>query len=237
MVEGLQGGNHLAHGSVYLTHEQSRGRGQGSNAWHATPGDNLTLSLYLEPDHLSVERLFALNQFVSLALVQTLRGFLPPHLLPALAVKWPNDLYVGHRKIAGILIQNSLGGNGLQWSVIGIGLNVRESNFPPSLCERATSLRQLTGEAIDPADVLAALFDALADTYSLLEVDRSSELHRRYLAQLYRYGREANYRRTADASTFRGTITGVGPEGFLSIRLPGSRTERFAVREVEFLPD
>lgn len=222
---------------MFLTREQTAGRGQGGNQWYASPGDNLTLSILLRPAHLSVERLFALSECVSLAIVRALRHFLPPHLACLLRVKWPNDVYVGDRKIAGILIQNGLRRDQLLYAVVGIGLNVNERIFPAVLCERATSLYQLLHETTPLEDVSEQLFGELAHSYALTQPGNLSELHAAYREQLYRLGTPVNYERTADGSLFQASIRDVTPSGQLVLVHPDGRQEQFGMREVRFLPE
>ena len=144
-VAAVNGPAPPANGAVFVARSQTAGRGQGANTWHASPGRNISLSVVAYPGHLPLGRLFALNQVVALAVARTLRALLPPELRTGVLVKYPNDVYVNDRKIAGILIQNGLRGSRLAWSVIGIGLNVNENDFPETLRATATSLRQLTG--------------------------------------------------------------------------------------------
>lgn len=232
LLGALEAGEPLAEGSVYLTRSQTAGRGQGSNQWHATPGDNVTLSMVLRPEHLSVDRLFALNALVSLAVSATLHHFLPPHLAGAVRIKWPNDVYVGRSKIAGILIHNALRGMRVQWAVVGVGLNVNETAFPAELDERATSLAQLLHEAISLEDVTHYLFTQLAEYYPLLQPDRLDELHRSYTAQLYLLEELTSFTLRDTNEPFNAYVAGVSVDGKLLLRHPHGQTERYDMRSV-----
>lgn len=132
------------HGSVLVARSQVQGKGQGSNGWFSSAGANLTLSLVLHPEHVPPSRVFALSQFTALAVARTVARHLPSETAARVRVKWPNDIYVGSQKIAGILIHNGLRAGRLHWSVVGIGLNVNETAFPPALRNIATSLALLT---------------------------------------------------------------------------------------------
>lgn len=220
------------HGCVYLTDIQTRGRGQSENQWHASPHANLTLSLLLRPNRLPALRLFRLNQFASLSILDTLRTLLPTRAAD-FSVKWPNDVYAADRKIAGILIQNALRGQWLQWAVIGIGLNVNENDFPPPLRSTATSIYRLAGEMYDLTEVRDHLFTHLALNYELL-TETPNELDRRYHDHLYRLGRPANYRVTATGRRLSGTITGTDAEGRLLIAETNGPRHAFQLREVSF---
>ncbi|MCP9235828.1 biotin--[acetyl-CoA-carboxylase] ligase [Lewinella sp. JB7] len=235
MLQALAAGEGLADGAVFTTDEQFAGRGQGSNFWHATPGDNLTLSVLLRPDHLSVDRLFVLTEFISIAVADTVRRFLPADLGTTVRTKWPNDIYVGDRKIAGILIQNGLRGSTVQWSVAGIGLNVNEMAFPPVLNTTATSLRQLTGGVLDLERVRDTLFSLLREGYSLTLPGRQALLSATYLRGLYRLGQWSRFRNTDTEEDFAGYITGVSREGRLELTLADGLSRAFDLRALRML--
>ncbi|NJB84607.1 BirA family biotin operon repressor/biotin-[acetyl-CoA-carboxylase] ligase [Lewinella marina] len=235
LLQALTDGEALPSGAVYLTDEQTAGRGQGSNGWHATPGDNLTLSVLCRPDHLSVDRVFSLTEAAALAVAATVRRFLAPARRGEVTVKWPNDVYVGDRKVAGILIQNGLRGNQVQWAVVGIGLNVNEVDFPPEIEDNATSLRQLTGGEVEREMALSALFTELTEWFAYLEEGRQAELRRHYLDALYRRGQLRTFRRLPQGEAFPATITGVDPAGRLLLTHADGTTEAFAQRSLQYL--
>ncbi|CAH0999607.1 Bifunctional ligase/repressor BirA [Neolewinella maritima] len=216
------------HGAVYLTHEQTAGRGQGSNHWHSSPGANLTLSVLLRPDHLSVDRLLALTQFIALSVADTVQQHLPGK---AVTVKWPNDVYVGDQKIAGVLLQNGLRGTQLQWAVAGIGLNVNESHFPAPLDRTATSLALQLGTSLSLDTVRDTLFAHLTAWYDVLEAGRYATLYDAYHERLYLREQMAEFEVTATGERLSACIQGVDPDGRL-ILLHGGVKRTFALREV-----
>lgn len=221
-------------GAVYWTEEQSAGRGQGSNRWHTTPSANLTISLVAYPDHLTADRLFALSQLTGLAIAETVKYFVGNKLAPSVKVKWPNDVYVGSQKIAGVLVQNGLRGRNVSWSVIGIGLNVQETNFPPELQTSATSLELLTGQRDERTTVAAYLFHNLSTIYQLTFPEKGNALNDYYLQNLYLKDETAKFRRTTDGSTFTGIIRGIDRNGRLQMDTAAG-VEYFSVGEVKFL--
>lgn len=235
MLEALNAGEKLNDGAVFITDDQSAGRGQGKNHWHATPGDNLTLSILVRPDHLAVDHLFVLNQFVSLALATAIEQLLPARLAATVRIKWPNDIYVGDRKIAGILIQNGLRGSRIQWSVIGIGLNVNENSFPPELAHSATSLRILTGTPVALEPVLQVLFAEFTRLYPLTSGSEQGQLAAAYHANLYRLEEWAVYREVATAREFRGRIAGVTGAGRLRVQLADGTVPSFDLQSLRFV--
>ena len=224
----------LANGAVFRALYQTAGRGQATNTWHSSPGQNLLLSFLLRPDDLAVDRLFELTKWASVAVARTVEAELEGTDAPPVRIKWPNDIYVGDLKIAGILVQNGLRGSRVDWSVIGIGLNVNEVNFPPALKATATSLYLLTGGAHDPDDVAQRLYAEIAAAYSKLAGDDRT-LTRAYLERFYRLEQATNFVETRNGRAFVGTPVGVDRAGELLVRRAGGGVEGFALRSLRWV--
>ncbi|MEO0875802.1 MAG: biotin--[acetyl-CoA-carboxylase] ligase, partial [Bacteroidota bacterium] len=143
-------------GTVISAAYQEAGRGQIGSSWTASAGENLLLSVILYPRWLVAQQQFLLSRAVALAVADTITHYVDGQA----QVKWPNDVYFGDKKLAGILIQNSLSGKYLQWSVVGIGLNVNEAAFPVDL-PKAGSLFLSAGQKFDLAEVQQTLFKRL----------------------------------------------------------------------------
>ena len=222
-------------GAVYRADDQTAGRGQGTNSWHATPGDNLTFSMVVYPDHLAVDRIFALTQLSGLAVAETAAHFLIPKLAATVRLKWPNDVYVGDQKIAGILVQNGLRGSSVSWSVIGIGFNVNETNFPKELENKATSLAQLTGTTFSTDEVLDFLLARLAHNYQLSDPRRLTELGSRYQGLLYRHNLPGRYQEVETGTYFVAVLRGVNDIGQLRLEMAEGGERVFSLREVRFV--
>ena len=235
LLEAIEQDRHLPSGTVYLTDDQTAGRGQAGNAWHSSPGANLTCSILLRPDHLAVSRIYCLTQVTALAVTDALRRLLPPAYHADLKIKWPNDLYTGHRKLGGILIQNGLRGDRVQWSVAGIGLNVNETAFPDPLTASASSLRLLTGKEWDRDLVLQYLLDALSARWAQLQHGEYETLDRAYHRDLYRMDREVWLLRPAAREKFRATVRGVDEAGRLRLEHPDGSREACELRSVRWL--
>ena len=127
--------------SVVSALEQTRGRGQRGNRWSSQPGENLTFSLVVKDFRIKANEQSAISQATALSLVDLLSR----HEIKA-RIKWPNDIYAGDEKICGILIENSLKGSEIDWSIIGIGLNVNQTTFPEDL-PNPTSMKLCTGNS------------------------------------------------------------------------------------------
>lgn len=160
---------------------QTAGRGQQGNGWESEKGKNLLFSTLLRQWDIPLDRLFLLNQAVSLALYQAVLPTLPDDLQPYLAIKWPNDLYFKDRKLAGILIENLWQANRLHRSIAGIGLNVNQTRFLSS-APNPISLCQITGHEIERLTILHHFLLHLKSLRTLLP----DNIHQAYMNALYR---------------------------------------------------
>jgi len=145
------------HGSLFVADEQTAGRGRRGNTWLAAPGESLLFSVLLRPQ-LELAQASALTLAVGLAL----RDAIAPHIEQAVQLKWPNDLYVGGKKLAGVLVESQLQGERLQAVVVGVGLNVATRDFPSEIAARATSLALLGKAELEREPLLLELLDAMA---------------------------------------------------------------------------
>lgn len=198
-------------GALVVAQCQTAGRGQRGNRWLSAPGENLTFSVVLRPGFLAPEEQFYLSKVVCLALLDTFDRY-----GLAAAVKWPNDIYVRGRKAVGILIEHDLCGNSLARSIVGVGINVNQTVFPPEL-PNPTSLALECGSPQDRLEVLAAFYENLAVRYDALGRGDRAGIDRNYLDRLYLLGRESTFT-CPGGKPFRGTITGLRPTGELEVR-------------------
>lgn len=135
----LQTGEKL-HGTAILAFDQTDGHGQYGRIWHTEPGKHLALSIIIEPNNMQPADLPLLVMKTSLALVRALKK-IDNSLHPL--IKWPNDIYIDGKKLAGILIENSISSHKVQHCIIGIGMNVNETSFPDEI-PNGVSLSMLT---------------------------------------------------------------------------------------------
>ncbi|HUR31572.1 MAG TPA: biotin--[acetyl-CoA-carboxylase] ligase [Saprospiraceae bacterium] len=140
----LQAGGQL-HGTSLLAHHQSDGLGQYGRRWHSEAGLHLAMSIILQPADMGVHELPQLSMRTSLAVVRVIHEL---ELSISPFIKWPNDIYAEGKKLAGILIENSLSGSRVQHCIIGLGMNVNETYFPESI-PNAVSLTMLTGKIFE----------------------------------------------------------------------------------------
>lgn len=214
-------------GTVIITSNQTAGRGQRGNTWEARPGENLTLSIIFEPTFLAASSQFALNLAISLGVYEFFREWLDEDLV----IKWPNDLLVSCRKLGGVLIENTLTGYQLSYAVVGIGLNINQTEFQVPM---ATSLRKETGQPY-PFD-LEMLYDRLLvrleTEYQRLRAGQFVELKARYLSRLFRYQEWQPYRR--NGQLFNGRLIDVNDSGQLALET-AQGVAYFGMKEVQFV--
>lgn len=216
----------LESGTVLAAREQTAGRGQRGNTWFSQPGCNLTFSIVLKDLLLPAADAVRLNFAASVAVAQ----FLESRGVRA-QVKWPNDIYVGSRKICGMLIENTLGPGGtLMASVIGIGLNINQKEFPQ--LANATSLALCTGKTFDLEPALSAFLDIFAGWLSKLS---SEELFSVYSSKLFRKGIPARYHDLLSDQEYQGVIEGVEPDGRLHIRNLDGGHYYYRFKEVSYI--
>ncbi|MCE2957810.1 MAG: biotin--[acetyl-CoA-carboxylase] ligase [Bacteroidota bacterium] len=215
----------LPEGTIVITDNQTRGRGQRGNTWEAAPKMNLTFSILLKPTFLLVGEQFAITQAVSLALADYLRqrGAVP------VKIKWPNDLMIGEQKVAGILIENTLAGNSIQQSVVGIGININQQAFE---VPTATSLGLAMGKSFSLPHEWESLVEKLEQRYLQLKNSSKQSLEANYLEQLYRFGQRSLFE--VDGRQVLGTIESVDANGRLLVAIDGE-TRAFALKEIRFL--
>jgi BirA family biotin operon repressor/biotin-[acetyl-CoA-carboxylase] ligase len=215
-------------GDIILAQCQTAGRGQRGHTWESREGENLTFSLLLEPLFLSPSEQFLISECVALGVCDALL-----HYGIEAQIKWTNDIYIGDRKLAGILIEHKLQGSALARTVAGIGLNVNQREFSRDL-SNPISMAQATGREFDREEVLQTVATSLMARYEQLREGGAKELQADYHQRLYRLGQEHCYA-LPDGSRFRGIIRGVEPTGALRIENERGELLSFLFKEVEFV--
>jgi BirA family biotin operon repressor/biotin-[acetyl-CoA-carboxylase] ligase len=217
-------------GTVIYTDNQYAGRGQIGSKWESAVGENIILSVILYPKFLPIQTQFKLNQVVALAVYDLLKAFVFP--VNQLAVKWPNDIYIKDKKIGGILIENKLKGSLLASAIVGVGLNINQSNFSPNL-PNPTSLFLETEKQEDTYAMIGLFCEHLERRYLQLKAGKYKSLDQDYLNVLYGYQEWRTYKVAATLATFKGKIVGISSEGKLQIQTTDELLE-FYFKEVIF---
>ena len=214
---------------LVYTDRQVSGRGQRNNSWESEAGKNILMSVGIVPDFLKADTQFFLSIATSLAVYDFLCEF-TEHI----TIKWPNDIYVKDKKIAGILIENSIKGVNISKSIIGIGININQKKFPEELVN-PVSLSQINGQKYKIDLLLQKIIKKLNNRYKQLAQNKYTELKKDYLTHLYAYGEKRNY--LIDKKELKGVIKGVENNGKLIVEFKNGLIRRFAFKEISFIID
>ena len=209
-------------GVCVVAEYQTAGKGCGSNSWESERGKNLTFSMLIHPEALPANAQFRITEVVSVALCETLESYINNKV----EIKWPNDIYVGDRKICGILIENRLQGSTIKDAIIGIGLNVNQRVFL-SDAPNPVSLYQLTGQETNRDTLLNRFLEAFE------RVSQSNTTCIDYRERLFRKGKEGLYE--DETGRFTARLTDVLSDGRLQLVDSEGQTRIYAFKEVQFI--
>jgi BirA family biotin operon repressor/biotin-[acetyl-CoA-carboxylase] ligase len=219
------------HGDVVVAEYQTAGRGQRGNRWASAAGENLMFSVVLDSSFLRADEQFLLLRVVALALVDTMAAY----GIDA-RIKWTNDIYVGDRKITGVLIDHSTQDGMLKRSGVGVGINVNQRIFDEWLPNPTSMVREMkTSYNLDRHEVLERFVARLTERFEALRAGRREELQNEYHKKIYRLDTPARFA-LPDGAEFTGIIRGVGSGGELLIEDAVSGAQKsFLFREVSFI--
>ncbi len=218
----------IKEGSVIVCGFQENGKGLDHNQWESEAGKNVCLSFCVCPDYIKPEEQFLLNKVVSLAVADLVKELIPRKKV---RIKWPNDVYVGDKKIAGILINNSIQGNKMNSSIVGIGLNVNQQKFL-SEAPNPISLKMLSKKDYDLDWMVSRLCDYINLRFRGLMQNRS-KIDTEYLENLYRFNTYASFKIGAQAVEAK--ITGLDKYGKLCLDSKDGKAFCCDLKEVEFI--
>jgi len=216
-------------GTVVFAHEQFAGKGQRGNTWQSEKGKNLTFSILLFPKHIAADEQFLLNKAIALGIYDFLKNELEEQT--AIKIKWPNDILVDNKKIAGILIENSLRNNTIQSSIVGIGFNLNQvffENIP-----QAISLQQFTKKSYEVMDTLKTLCQFMEYRYLQLKTKYLQKINGDYLEALYRLNESHHF--LFKNEIIKATIRGVSREGKLMLEKSDLKQLECNFKEVSFV--
>lgn len=212
------------HGTVVITENQKKGKGQRGNHWESEPYKNLTFSLLIFPQ-LKIPDQYYLNYYVSVSLLATMKETTNSN---GFFIKWPNDLLFGKNKIAGILIENTLCDSWVESSIIGIGLNVNQTSFT---VQGATSLKLITNQDHDVFKLLERILYQFETNYRLLLEDKQ-QLKQTYMNNLFGFKERLLFR--DKKGLFQGTIVDVDDTGNLLVDRKGN-IKKYDIKAIEFI--
>ena len=210
---------------------QTAGRGQGSNTWESEDGKNLLFSLMVRPHTVPVASQFVLSMTMAVALKEALDGY-----AEGFELKWPNDIYYGDRKLAGMLIEHSLTSTKISQTIIGIGLNVNQQKFI-SDAPNPVSLSQITGREHDLTELLHAICNRIEEytAFDGYDAEAFAALHSRYMEHLYRHDGAMHPFALPGGEQIEASIADVHRDGILTLRHADGTMHDYAFKEVAFV--
>ena len=217
-------------GTVILADEQVAGRGQSGTIWLADANKNLTFSVIFHTSFLRATEQFYLNMAISLGISYAIHSIIQPFNNSAIQIKWPNDIYADNKKIVGILIENTISGMNLKYSIIGIGLNVNQENFPKEI--NATSFKTLLGKEEDKNIILDTVLASIEKYFLLLKERKFDQLKKEYIENLFRYRLISKYKKGEEI--FEGSIFDVDEIGNLILETSAG-IQKFGFKDISFL--
>lgn len=231
LMEMLQQDRNLPQLFAVVARNQTQGRGQRGNSWYTSAGKNLTFSFLIRNGYIAPQDQYAVSELVAYGLLKTIARYLDEDQAYKLKIKWPNDIYYEDKKIAGILIEHSITGEQIDYSVAGIGLNLNEEFFPADI-PNPISLKQITGESYDPDEVLRRLMKRYGFMIEEFLLGNYAEVHREYMRRLYR--RRGLHPFTDVQGHFLASIKDVLPTGQIVLQREDGTESTYAFKEVQF---
>jgi BirA family biotin operon repressor/biotin-[acetyl-CoA-carboxylase] ligase len=224
-IDNIQA-NMAAHGTAYFAHKQTAGKGQRGKQWLTEPSSNIIISCVVDTSFLLLNQQFTFSTCVALAA----RDFLFKYSDDNTSIKWPNDIYWRDRKAAGILIENVVRGQQWLWAVVGIGMNINQTSFSPTL-KNPVSLKQITGKTFDTVSLAKELCSFLETRYQQLKQGEERDILEDYNKSLYKLNQKVILKK--DYESFECTVKGVDKSGRLLVS--DTTQEHFSFGEVEWV--
>ena len=214
--------------TVVTAERQTKGKGQMGAVWVTEEGKNLIMSVFVKEIDGNVEGVFNLNVAVAVSIIEALETFGIPHL----SIKWPNDIMSYNFKIGGILIENNIKANGKVNSVIGLGLNVNQTDFVQMT--KASSLKVVAERDFERDDILAAIVTRLQVNVQIVQND-VHVIWNKYLKLLFKKGIPMAFKNNLSNQNFMGIIETVNRHGQLQVLLEDDSIESFGIKEIQML--
>jgi BirA family biotin operon repressor/biotin-[acetyl-CoA-carboxylase] ligase len=247
----LEGASQAPDRYTWAADFQSAGRGQRGNKWISKAGDNLMFSILFKPGFISAQEQFAISQICTLGLF----NYLKTKGIEA-KIKWPNDIYVGNKKICGMLIENVVTGDKLSQSISGIGLNINQKEFPENLPNPTSMILEIKSNGKSKEgkfDTHKELPDLLAEIFKEYDAARKehdrngnfNKLTKRYLSALYRIGEYHKYTDLTEeedktvgnkkGKVFEAKIVGIDENSCLVLENKKGERKTFAFKEISYI--
>ena len=199
-------------GTIILAEFQTNGRGRNARKWIAQKGENITASVILRPT-VPLEHLTYLPLLAALSVAQAIEEVVRERA----EIKWPNDVLIRRKKVAGVLVETSAQSGAVDYVVVGIGLNVNQAEFPDDLAERATSLFLETGTAYDQTTLFVSLMRCLDANYARLTSGNAESILNMWRTHCEMFGKQITF---YQGNVKReGVAIDIDERGFLKVRI------------------
>ncbi len=226
-LKGLSNNQYVENFTVVTAENQTKGKGQMGFMWVSDPGKNLIMSVLVKVFLMDSNCIFDINIAVSVSVIQALETL----NIPELSIKWPNDIMSYNKKIGGILIENSIKSNGTINSIVGLGLNVNQTNFDH--LPKASSLAVICNTVFDKEKILLKIIQKLEQNINSWNQNKDS-MWADYTENLFKKGVPMPFS-DANQQNFMGIIKGVSSIGKLQIFLEDDAVSEFDIKEIQML--
>lgn len=217
---------HAQDGMVFFALEQTNGRGQRGKKWTSNKGENIMMSMIWDANGMHITQQFMLSCSVALACFD----FFNNHAQDQTSIKWPNDIYWCDRKAGGILIDNVIKGPIWEYAVIGMGININQSEFS-ALANKAVSLKQITGKSWDVIALAKELLEIVSNRLEQIRSGNSEQILHEYNDCLYKKGVITKFKK--NEKCFEGLVNGVNENGELIVTC--NEQQYYSFGEIEWL--
>lgn len=226
-LKGISTQPDLENFTVVTAENQTKGKGQMGAVWNSQAGKNLIMSVLVKDFLKDINEIFNLNIAVSLAVITALKK----NNIPDLSIKWPNDILSANKKIGGILIENSIKSDGTILSIVGLGLNVNQTNFEG--LPKASSLAVVTGKEFNKEELLFEIIANLEVNVAESKLNPAS-LRQQFVDLLYKKDILMPFTNQKEEK-FMGIIQGISPVGRLQVLLEDDSVAEFDIKEIQML--
>jgi BirA family transcriptional regulator, biotin operon repressor / biotin---[acetyl-CoA-carboxylase] ligase len=219
---------HVENFTVISAKEQTSGKGQMGATWTSEKDKNLTMTLLIKDLITRIDQMFSLNKAVAVGIINALETY----PIKGISIKWPNDIMSGNKKIGGVLIENIFKSSGEIVSVVGVGINVNQSDFKG--LRQASSLHNLTGELFDVDLLLNDIVTRIKHKSALLMSDMYKDIDDEYHQHLFKINTPMPFE-THDGERFMGIIQKVDDLGKLWLMDESDTLRSFSIKEIKLL--
>lgn len=226
-LKGLSAQQDLENFTVVTAENQTKGKGQRGAVWNSEVGKNLIMSVLVRDFLTDINAIFNLNIAFSLAVIAALKK----KNIPDLSIKWPNDILSANKKIGGILIENSIKSDAAILSIVGLGLNVNQTNFEG--LPKASSLSIVIGQNLDKEELLSEIMANLEKNVAE-SLQNPTNLRQQYVDLIYKKEIPMPFM-NQNNKKFMGIIQGISPIGRLLVLLVDDSVVEFDIKEVQML--